>query len=390
MIEAETASNAHSRHSNFGGNWINGPHGAGWTQRRRLMAVLRRAHRVLGVDRKELGVGSLGFGGGARSALLSSASPAGMIGGLAAIVALGLPSAAQAQTAVGNGTASGAQSIAIGTTATTATASGPRSIAIGNQPTAAGVDSIAQGTLASAGAQNAVAIGFQAAATQINTVYLGSRTAAGTGALAPGAIAIGTDVTASLNDAVAIGRQSVSSGQYTVALGLFANASGPGGAVAVGQGAISNNVNTVALGVQANATAAGASALGTFSLASGGNSTAVGVGATASGAYAWAGGHGSKSLAAAHDLCGVGRSLGLSQGTARAQETGRDSEPRIGAADHAGGRQIQHLSVARPAAFRRRHHAAVELCPVLPRRAWKRGAGALPDADPLRAAARAL
>ena len=35
MIEAETASNARSRRSNFGGNWINGLDGAGWSQRRR-------------------------------------------------------------------------------------------------------------------------------------------------------------------------------------------------------------------------------------------------------------------------------------------------------------------------------------------------------------------
>src|SRR3954468_23761334 len=79
------------RRTRFAANWVVGAEGASWSQRRRLMAVLRRAHRVLGIDHKDMGVGSLGFGGGARSVLLASASPASVIGGLAAIAALGLP-----------------------------------------------------------------------------------------------------------------------------------------------------------------------------------------------------------------------------------------------------------------------------------------------------------
>src|SRR3954469_16423726 len=90
----------------FAANWVVGAEGASWSQRRRLMAVLRRAHRVLGVDHKDMGVGSLGFGGGVRSVLLASASPASVIGGVVgALFAVGLvtPQAAFGQTAIGNG-----------------------------------------------------------------------------------------------------------------------------------------------------------------------------------------------------------------------------------------------------------------------------------------------
>src|SRR4051812_4590805 len=174
------------RRTRFAANWVVGAEGASWSQRRRLMAVLRRAHRVLGVDHKDMGVGSLGFGGGVRSVLPASASPASVIGGLAAIAALGLPAPAHAQYAAGNGTATGAQSIAIGTTATTATASGPNSVAIGNAASATGASSVAEGHNAGASGSNSVSIGFQAAATQINAVYIGARSVAGTGALASG------------------------------------------------------------------------------------------------------------------------------------------------------------------------------------------------------------
>ncbi|WP_352803467.1 YadA-like family protein [Mesorhizobium sp. M0292] len=154
------------------------------------------------------------------------------------------------------------------------------------------MDSIAQGNSAVASNQNAVAIGFQSTATAINSVYLGSRTAAGTGALAQGAVGIGTDVTASQVDAIAMGRSSVSSAQYAVAIGLNAKATGAGGAMALGQGTISSGVNSVALGVQANATGAGSNALGTLSVASGGNATALGTSSTASNNYATAVGWG--------------------------------------------------------------------------------------------------
>src|SRR3954468_23312178 len=48
------------RRTRFAANWVVGADGASWTQRRRLMAVLRRAHRVLGLKRDQLGLGGLG------------------------------------------------------------------------------------------------------------------------------------------------------------------------------------------------------------------------------------------------------------------------------------------------------------------------------------------
>ena len=86
MLGFDSASQR-ERGARFAGNWIFGA-GSSSSQRRRLMSVLRMAHRVLGFDRKNLGIGSLGFGGRARPALLSSTSSAGVIGGLAVIAAL--------------------------------------------------------------------------------------------------------------------------------------------------------------------------------------------------------------------------------------------------------------------------------------------------------------
>ncbi|MER9258134.1 YadA-like family protein [Mesorhizobium sp. M0619] len=371
--------------SSFVGNWIAGAADSR-SVRRRLMAVLRMAHRVLGFGRKNMGLGTLGSGTSVRSALACGVSPASMLGGLAALAALGLATPAQAQYQAGGGSATGGNAVAIGNGAATngnnsvalgssnsatgdgtiaigyamgvnglnsigigvfagatgvnalavggnakangdaasaigvnsvattsaaafgnnaradgvnSTAIGPvtratglRATALGFGATASGVDSIAQGNSAVASNQNAVAIGFQSTATAINSVYLGSRTAAGTGALAQGAVGIGTDVTASQVDAIAMGRSSVSSAQYAVAIGLNAKATGAGGAMALGQGTISSGVNSVALGVQANATGAGSNALGTLSVASGGNATALGTSSTASNRYATAVGWG--------------------------------------------------------------------------------------------------
>ena len=68
MGNIETASNGR-RNAELAQNWTPGANGMGWSQRRRLMAVLRRAHRVLGMKRDTLGLGALG--GGSHAALLS-------------------------------------------------------------------------------------------------------------------------------------------------------------------------------------------------------------------------------------------------------------------------------------------------------------------------------
>ncbi|HYC94321.1 MAG TPA: YadA-like family protein [Sphingomicrobium sp.] len=292
MIEHQTG---------FTGNWFAGAGEGSWSQRRRLMALLRRAHRVLGVNRKDLGVGSLGLGG-PRSALLASASPASMIGGLAVLAAIGLvPGPASAQYAAGGGTATGGGSVAIGASSS---ANGLRGVAIGSGATQSGIDSIAHGTSANAGSQNAIAIGFQSVASALNSINIGARTVPNTGALATGAIAIGTDTTASQFQSTAIGIQATASGTAAVALGTGAVASGTS-AIALGTGAASSNVNSVAIGASSSATAAGSSALGTFANATGSNSTAVGVGATSSNNFAWAGGY--QSVASGPNSLAIGR-----------------------------------------------------------------------------------
>jgi len=192
------------RAGHFAGNWIAGGDIGSRSVRRRLMAVLRMAHRVLGMRRKGHGLGMLGNGGTLAAAVV-------------AIGLTGIASPALAQYAAGGGTATGSGSVAVGPSATTP---GLRGIAIGSGATQASIDSIAQGTSANAGNQNAIAIGFQSIASQINSIYLGARTAAGTGATAEGAIGIGTDVNASQVNAIGIGTQSLASAQYSVALGL--------------------------------------------------------------------------------------------------------------------------------------------------------------------------
>jgi hypothetical protein len=160
----------------FSANWVSGD---SRSLRRRLMAALRNAHRVLGMRRKGLGLGTLGAGN-----ILAAA--------LGAIAFAGIATPASAQVFGGGGTANGVRGIAFG------------SGAVQN-----GADSIAEGTNASAGSQNAIAIGFGTIASAINSVYLGSRTAPGTGVLAQSAIGIGTDVTASQVDAIAMGRSYI-------------------------------------------------------------------------------------------------------------------------------------------------------------------------------------
>ncbi|WP_026613660.1 YadA-like family protein [Ensifer aridi] len=264
------------------------------------------AHLALGVKRNRMGLGALGFGD-ASCAAISSGLPAAqagkkrLCGGVALLVLSALHAVpAQAQYAAGGGTATGSSSVAVGPGSN---ATGLRGIAVGSGATQAGIDSIAQGTSASAGDQNAIAIGFQSVASHLNSINIGARTVPNTGALAIGAIAIGTDTTASQFQAIALGIQATASGQSAMALGTGAVASNSS-AVALGTGTVASNINAVALGASADATAAGSSALGTFALASGGNSTAVGVSSTASANFAFAGGW--SSVASAENAIAMG------------------------------------------------------------------------------------
>ncbi len=123
---------SHKPRRRFAGNWIPGAVDTP-SQRRRLMAVLRMAHRVLGVRRKGLGLGTLG--GGSGSVAVSSASSTGVIGSLAVIIAFGSIAPAHAQYAAGGGSATGGDAVAIGANAT---ASAVRGTAVGSGATASG------------------------------------------------------------------------------------------------------------------------------------------------------------------------------------------------------------------------------------------------------------
>ncbi|WEX75349.1 YadA-like family protein [Sinorhizobium numidicum] len=263
---------------------------------------------AIGQDASATGTGgAVAVGGGAISNNINT-------------VALGVNANAIAAGASALGTAalaSGGNSTAVGVGSTASNsfawaggygseASGVRALALGFQATASGLDAVAQGNSASAGAQNAVAIGFQATATTINSVYLGSRTAAGTGALAQSAIAIGTDVTASQADTIAMGRASRATAVNATAIGLLSNASGLSSsafgrsanasadfALALGNGSVSSGTASVAAGSGAQATNAAAIAVGNNANASALNAIAMGTSAVANSADAVAIGNGS-------------------------------------------------------------------------------------------------
>lgn len=162
-------------------------------------------------------------------------------------------------------TATGAGSTAIGFNPN---ATGVRSLALGFQSVATDIDAVAQGTSARAAGQNAVALGFQATATTINSIYLGSRTVVGTGALAEGAIAIGTDVTASQSGAIAVGRLSKATANTAIAVGSAALADADD-AVAIGTNAKATGGKAVSIGAGNTAYGAGAVSIGDPSYASG-------------------------------------------------------------------------------------------------------------------------
>lgn len=175
-------------------------------------------------------------------------------------------------------------------------------------------------------ALNSISVGFQANATGVNSIYLGARTAPLTGALAGGAIGIGTDVTASgantvsigtqalanQNGAMAFGTSSDSTGVGSIAFGVGTSASGSSavaigtnsasaGANAVAMGAFAaadvNSANSVVLGSSSKATGAqNAVALGTSAAANTGQATALGAFTVATGEGALAAGLSSQSL----------------------------------------------------------------------------------------------
>ena len=95
---ATDRTDARAKSRGFTSNWLRGE--VSRAGRRRLMAVLRLAHGVLGLNRSRLGLGGLGAG---RIAVLLAAAG----------VAMAPASGALAQYVAGNGIATAAGSIAI-------------------------------------------------------------------------------------------------------------------------------------------------------------------------------------------------------------------------------------------------------------------------------------
>lgn len=193
----------------------------GWTMRRRIMAVLRKATAVLGMGQK---------------------ARIGRLGGSAATIAMLMvfgSNPAYAQLALGNGVASGGASIAI------SDGGG------GGQPaqaTSAGAIAIGRGAIADGGTDG-IAIGSLSHATSV-------------------AVGVGYNANASGYGATAIGRDTVSSGFGSVSNGYGAKSYG-NNAVAIGVGATASNANDLYLG----------NAAGTGATVSGSNSGNVGIGA---------------------------------------------------------------------------------------------------------------
>ena len=160
-----------------------------------------------------------------------------------------------------------------------ATANGLGATALGSISNASVLGALAVGYAAQSTGQNGIALGFQANAAFINSIYLGARTAAGTGALANNAIAVGTDVTASGAASIAFGTQSKAIAGNAIAFGTSSSVDvNSSNSVAIGPSARATGaINAVALGASSLATTGQGTALGAFTLASADGATAVGL-----------------------------------------------------------------------------------------------------------------
>ena len=280
--------------------------------RRRIFSVLRQATRVMGPGQKSR-IGRLGGGAAIGAIVASFAAPA------------------MAQYSAGGGSATGANSVAIGTGATAThiggiatgtgnTATGDNAVAVGNGNTVSSfsaggaiitnqiLDRSIGGTYTfpvggtgvvssglAVGTLNTVASAGMAYGTsnQVNgggvaalAVGLGNATTGGFGVTlgvgnrssATSAIAIGTATTASANTAIAIGRQSTASGQTSVAFGNVATANQTN-AIAIGHSTQATGLGSIAVGGGNNGASTNLDA--TATRASGLNSIALGTSADA-------------------------------------------------------------------------------------------------------------
>ncbi|MDQ1194774.1 autotransporter adhesin [Rhizobium sp. SORGH_AS 787] len=221
------------------------------THRRRLMAVLRMAFRVIGMGRGRLGVGCFSvFGVAITGAMVLGDAPEALAGTCIQGTSINTTNTG------GNSPATCDQfSIAIGG-GSGATATGI-SVAIGDAAGATGENSTALGRQTKALGDFSVAIGQGSNATETNTIAIG-RISRATGT---GATALGANSNAANTNAVAVGLNSSATGSSSLALGSSSSASGQG-AIALGNGASAANAGAVALG-QGSTTAAAIATSGT-------------------------------------------------------------------------------------------------------------------------------
>jgi len=326
------------------------------SMRRRIAALLRAAHRVVGLRRKRLALGFL-TGSGSRIPGGTAVVAGGVVAMLTSTMALTpLPALANvisttgtcnsgsggtvgriATGGTGNGAGgigyptaggSGTYALAAGCNATVdvsvlggtayggfATVTGQGGIAVGFN-SQAGTWSLAAGLEARATSAGSTAVGFGSQALSANAIAIGGAGGNGTTALsvanstianAPGSIAIGANASRGAQtggaDSIAIGGQStVASGATSgIALGRGATVSAAAtNGIAQGDGASAQSANDVAIGRSA-ATASGSSgsniALGDGAVAGSGtaaNAIAIGKGAQATGVSSLSIGTGNK------------------------------------------------------------------------------------------------
>jgi autotransporter adhesin len=350
-----------NRRNLFVGNWLGGNGSLTRARRRRLMAILRMAHRVLGIRRKRLGLGALEMGG----SIALSVAPADVVAHArptrqavlmrrlfmaSAVLLSGVSTPVLASTCLQGGTAadgsvanqsgtvtcstfsiaigggSGAQasnySIAIGDDAR---ASGTSATGLGRVVRAQGNQSTAIGSYSSSAGGNSTALGYGANSSATDSTALG----AGAAATADSATAVGMSAQAANTDATSLGHGANADGLESTAVGSAARSGGTGsvavgasavasndGSIAVGEAASANNNHAIALGSSASASGVGSQAYGETATASGGNSIALGNGSAAAGDSATAVGAGASAEDVSATALGINASASGGSATA--------------------------------------------------------------------------
>ncbi|MDQ1119155.1 MULTISPECIES: ESPR-type extended signal peptide-containing protein [Pseudoxanthomonas] len=266
--------------------------------------------------------------------------------------------------------AGGTYSIRMGSASTLAATAGTNAIAIGSQQTstsngssttattASGANSVAIGTAAQASSGGAIALGQIAKSQGNQDVAIGYNSQTN-GDSAPGAgaaTALGQNSLAGVSGATAIGANSVANGQHSTAVngnasGAYASAIGGATAsgyfsAAVGQGAQATTSYASSIGPNSKATASGANALGSSAQATASGANAVGSSASATGNFSSAFGDSAIAGGSSNNANTTAVGNGAWAGNGGANQTGATA---LGSVAHANGQNataIGYSSVA--------------------------------------------